>query len=120
MEIDGAEAPMALKFRELPYSVETGEAEMIAVDFVARGGGNASAIDSASKDARGQASQKAVGQVDKKGKAVDRESKAVEDSNILSSEDEERMRANHPPSSPSSSSPPNSIANTKRKKSSHP
>lgn len=91
MEIDGAEAPLDLKFRELPYSVETGEAEMISVDFVARGGGNATAIDSPAKDTKGQASQKAVGQVDKKGKAVDRESKAVDDSSILSSEDEERM-----------------------------
>ena len=92
MEIDGAEASLDLRFRELPYSVETGEAEMIGVDCVARGGGNATAIDSAAKDTGGQASQKTVGQVDKKGKAVDRESKAVDDSSILSSEDEERMR----------------------------
>lgn len=91
MEIDGAEAPLDLKFRELPYSVETGEAEMISVDFVARGGGNATAIDSAAKDTKGQASQKAIGQVDKKGKAVDKESKAVDDASILSPEDEERM-----------------------------
>ena len=96
MEIDGAEAPLDLKFREIPYSVETGEAEMIGVDFVARGGGNATAIDSAVKDSKGQASQKAVGQVDKKGKAVDRESKAVDDSSILSSEDEERTRVPFP------------------------
>lgn len=91
MEIDGAEAPLDLKFCELPYSVETGEAEMISVDFVARGGGNATAIDSAAKDTKGQASQKAIGQVDKKGKAVDKESKAVDDASILSPEDEERM-----------------------------
>ena len=94
MEIDGAEAPpLDLKFRELPYSVETEEAEMIGVDFVARGGGNATAIESAAKDKKGQASQKAVGQIDKKGKAVDRETKAVDDSSILSPEDEERMHA---------------------------
>ncbi|EJT78023.1 hypothetical protein GGTG_03126 [Gaeumannomyces tritici R3-111a-1] len=30
-----------IRFRELPYSVETGEAEMISMDFVARGGANA-------------------------------------------------------------------------------
>lgn len=96
MEIDGADAPLDLKFRELPYSVETGEAEMISVDFVARGGGNATAIDSAAKDTKGQASQKAVGQVDRKGKAVERESKAVDDSSILSSEDEERMQQPFP------------------------
>lgn len=34
-----------IRFRELPYSIETGEAEMISVDFVARGAGNATAIE---------------------------------------------------------------------------
>lgn len=41
MDIDGQEGRSDLLFRELAYSVETGEAEMIAMDFVARGGGNA-------------------------------------------------------------------------------
>lgn len=100
MEIDGgaSEAPLELRFRELPYGVETGEAEMISVDFVARGGGNATAIDGAGRGGQGaQASQKGVGQVDRKGKAVDRESgKAVDDASILSPEDEERMTPFHP------------------------
>ena len=96
MEIDGVEAPLDLRFRELPYSVETGEAEMISVDFVARGGGNATAVNGAAKDTKGQASQKTLGQVDKKGKAVDRESRAVDDASILSSEDEERMQISSP------------------------
>ncbi|PGH23447.1 hypothetical protein AJ80_02557 [Polytolypa hystricis UAMH7299] len=47
MQIDGQQPNLALRFRELPYSVETGEAEMISVDFVARGGGNATAISAA-------------------------------------------------------------------------
>lgn len=34
-----------IKFRELQYTVEAGDAEMISMDFVARGGGNATAID---------------------------------------------------------------------------
>ncbi|WEW56549.1 hypothetical protein PRK78_001995 [Emydomyces testavorans] len=46
MEIDGQVRQLTLRFRELPYSLETGEAEMISVDFVASGGGNATAIDS--------------------------------------------------------------------------
>ena len=95
MDIDGQEAQLDLKFRELPYSVETGEAEMISVDFVARGGGNATAVDGAVKQSsKEQASQKPVGQVDEKGKAVQKESKdakVVDDSSILSAEDEERM-----------------------------
>ncbi|KAF2086492.1 hypothetical protein K490DRAFT_74436 [Saccharata proteae CBS 121410] len=46
MEVDGtATANKSLRFRELTYSVETSEAEMIAVDFVAKGGGNATAVD---------------------------------------------------------------------------
>lgn len=94
MEIDGQDAPLDLKFRELPYSVETGEAEMISVDFVARGGGNATAVDTTvkkeKKDSKDQASQKPVGQVDEKGKAVQKDTKAVDDSSILSAEDEER------------------------------
>ena len=43
-EMKDGEPQLGLKFRELPYSVETGEAEMISVDFVARGGGNATAV----------------------------------------------------------------------------
>lgn len=44
MQIDGQESSLNIKFRELPYSIETGETEMISVDFVARGGGNATSV----------------------------------------------------------------------------
>ncbi|KAI0971511.1 COP9 signalosome-like protein subunit 6 [Xylaria arbuscula] len=44
-EMRDGEPPLRLKFRELPYSVETGEAEMISMDFVARGAGNAAAVE---------------------------------------------------------------------------
>ena len=90
MEIEGQEGQLELKFRELPYSVETGEAEMIGVDYIARGAGNATAVDGTAKNAvKSQASQAPVGTIDSKqlGKA---EGKAVEDSSILSAEDDER------------------------------
>jgi len=100
MEIDGQDARLGLKFKELSYSVETGEAEMISVDFVARGGGNATAVDgTAKKEGKEQASQKPVGQVDEKGKAVQKdtkETKVVDDSLILSAEDEERKSSANP------------------------
>ena len=35
----------SLRFQELPYTIETGEAEMISVDFVAKGGANAAAVE---------------------------------------------------------------------------
>ena len=44
-KMEDGESTLKLKFREIPYSVETGEAEMISMDFVARGGGNATAED---------------------------------------------------------------------------
>lgn len=103
MEIDGQDVPQELKFMELPYSVETGEAEMISVDFVARGGGNAAAADgTAKKDEKEQASQKSVGKVDEKGKAVQKdakETKVMDDSSVLSAEDEERKFSLIPKSS---------------------
>lgn len=89
MEGEGQEGQLELKFRELPYTVETGEAEMIGVDYVARNPGNATAIDSAAKDTnKNQASQTIVGTLDPKkvGKA---EAKAVEDPSVLSPEDDE-------------------------------
>ncbi|KAK5634460.1 hypothetical protein RRF57_010173 [Xylaria bambusicola] len=44
-EMRDGEPPLRLRFRELPYSVETGEAEMISMNFVARGAGNATAVE---------------------------------------------------------------------------
>ncbi|KAI0541257.1 COP9 signalosome-like protein subunit 6 [Xylaria digitata] len=44
-EMRDGDPPLRLRFRELPYSVETGEAEMISMDFVARGAGNATAVE---------------------------------------------------------------------------
>lgn len=45
MQVDGEEQALSIRFRELPYSIETGDAEMIGVDFVARGGGNATVVE---------------------------------------------------------------------------
>ncbi|TVY26197.1 COP9 signalosome complex subunit [Lachnellula hyalina] len=95
-EMKDDEPQLGLKFRELPYSVETGEAEMISVDFVARGGGNATAVDGTSKKATSQASTT----VDVNGKGKTRASKKSDSEgaetaaeaakqNILTREDEE-------------------------------
>lgn len=47
IEMKDPEAPaeMVLKFRELPYTTETGEAEMIAVQFIREGGASATVDD---------------------------------------------------------------------------
>ncbi|KAK2821798.1 hypothetical protein FQN49_007663 [Arthroderma sp. PD_2] len=44
MQGDDQQRDLKLKFRPVPYSIETGEAEMISVDSIATGGGNATAI----------------------------------------------------------------------------
>lgn len=95
MVIDGqGHSGLQARFRELPCSVETGEAEMISVDFVARGGGNATAIDSQSKDyGKGQALQTSVDedQLSKHaGKGKENGVPAQDDASYLSQEDDER------------------------------
>ncbi|KAJ5775335.1 uncharacterized protein N7511_000346 [Penicillium nucicola] len=42
MQVDGEEPVLNIKFRELPYSVETGEAEMIGIDTIVQGSTTAS------------------------------------------------------------------------------
>lgn len=89
MDIDGAVQPKTLKFRELVYSVETGEAEMIAMDFVARGGGNATAVVADSKKADAKKSPQ-EGKGKGKRKAESKEPEPIDESKVLTAEDEER------------------------------
>ncbi|KAI1210821.1 uncharacterized protein F4807DRAFT_420535 [Annulohypoxylon truncatum] len=91
-EMRDGDPPLKLKFRELPYSVETGEAEMISMDFVARGAGNATVVEkktsskpTAEADPKGKQPLKAgaAGNTDQ-GKSVDF---------VLEKEDEEMIAA---------------------------
>ena len=84
-EMKDGESQLGLKFKELPYSVETGEAEMISVDFVARGGGNATAVNSS------PAKAKPAEDVKGKGKTRSEKARAEEEpkKDALSREDEE-------------------------------
>ena len=105
MDIDGQDSQLDIRFRELPYSVETGEAEMISVDAVARGASNATAEDSTSTKKADRGSDKGKGkvpqrQVDEKGKATSKDTKAPDDSSFLSAEDEERKSPLPPPKYP--------------------
>jgi COP9 signalosome complex subunit 6 len=78
-----------MRFRELNFEVETGDAEMIGVDFVAKGGGNATAVpgaqagETSSNDKKGSKG---------KGKAKEGRDGAELDgavAHVLSREDEE-------------------------------
>ena len=88
-----------IKFRELTFEVETGEAEMIGVDFVATGGGNATAVPKAEVAPAMPLPSEAGSSKDKdkktkgKGKAKDQASDDAEPesstASVLSAEDEE-------------------------------
>lgn len=51
MQVDGDESTSTdIRFRSLPYTIETDETEMIAIDYVAKGAGNATAVIETSSD----------------------------------------------------------------------
>ena len=86
-EMKDEEQQLKLKFKELPFTVETGEAEMISVDFVARGGGNATAVNGTSKKVT---IVEGKGKGKGKEKSEDSETSKREESS-LSREDEEQL-----------------------------
>ncbi|KAI9758086.1 MAG: Peroxisomal membrane protein PAS20 [Chaenotheca gracillima] len=93
METDSTVGTQNLRFRELPYNIDTGEAEMIGVDFVARGGGNAALVNGSTESkAQSQSDGKQETGKGKKGKMVQENGLVEEENNKtvpLSPEDEE-------------------------------
>lgn len=67
MQIDGEERALNIRFRELPYSVETGEAEMIGVDTIAKGSGTAYWTETATQGSAAGTSKKAGDKNQKEG-----------------------------------------------------
>ncbi|GAB7360156.1 hypothetical protein MBLNU230_g7919t1 [Neophaeotheca triangularis] len=79
----------SMRFKELSFEVETAEAEMIGVDFVAKGGGNATAIPGTqSKAGKAEAGKTTKTPMKGKGKAKAEEEQDL-DTDALSSADEE-------------------------------
>lgn len=99
MDIDGAVQAKSTKFKELVYSIETGEAEMISVDFVARGGGNATAVEGsveaavpkAESSKTDEAAGKRLTRGKQKEKEKEKESKdaPIDESLVMTAEDDE-------------------------------
>ncbi|KAI1488206.1 COP9 signalosome complex subunit 6 [Biscogniauxia mediterranea] len=93
-EMRDGEPPLKLKFRELPYSVETGEAEMISMDFVARGAGNATAIEPREQKKTTAAAVDSDPKGKRRADVLDRVEKDFgAEEHILSREDEEMIAA---------------------------
>ncbi|KAL2820518.1 hypothetical protein BDW59DRAFT_113528 [Aspergillus cavernicola] len=79
MQVDGEEQSLNIRFRDLPYTVETGEAEMIGIDTVARTARNAAAIESSTT------TTSSTSQTDPK----KRKEKSTNNNDLLSPEEEE-------------------------------
>jgi len=95
MQIDG-EDTSGLRFRSIPYTIETDETEMIAVNYVAKGGGNAAAA--ADVDADAILSPEAKERADRKGKRradeppeAKKTANSTASANILNSEEEDQI-----------------------------
>jgi COP9 signalosome complex subunit 6 len=84
MQIDGEEPALNIRFRELPYSVETEEAEMIGVDTIAQTAGTASRSEIPTQGTSVTAGQK----------SADKEQKSSQAE--LTQEEEERMYHQRP------------------------
>jgi COP9 signalosome complex subunit 6 len=92
MQVDGDETA-DIKFRQLPYTIDTDETEMIAIDYVAKGAGSAAAVDESVPE------QKPEAPSDKKGKkrasptpeVAEGETNGVEDQQTLTLEEEDQI-----------------------------
>ena len=93
MDVDSGERNNALKYRPVRYTVETGEAEMISVDFVARGGGNATAVDTSFANVH-NADKKTTGKG--RAKETDTHGVAANEPSYLTAEEDERIVSPHP------------------------
>ncbi|KAI9731116.1 MAG: hypothetical protein M1818_007974 [Claussenomyces sp. TS43310] len=82
IDMTNDEPGIKVTYKEVPYTVETGDAEMIAVDFVAKGGGNATAVET-------PAASISVDTPPSKGKERAAETSQAEDQTVLTREDEE-------------------------------
>lgn len=85
---DGEDEPLKLRFKELSYTIESGEAEMIGVDFVAKGGGNATAVDESGLE-KNPAAQSHKGFHKKSAKSPEEKQSPLSEQNILSSTEQE-------------------------------
>ncbi|KAI5868539.1 hypothetical protein GGS23DRAFT_546103 [Durotheca rogersii] len=98
-EMRDGEPPLPLRFRELPYSVETDRAEMISIEYVARGPGNATLVQprEQKKAAAKPVASVSASAADPKGKRPAepeaREKGQEPDEHILSREEEETIAA---------------------------
>lgn len=95
-KMEDGDSTLRLKFREVPYSVETDETEMISMNYVASGGGNAAAGASASaaKDERPARSIESNGKGKRRlveSEIDEKKDEPLDDAAILTREEDEML-----------------------------
>ncbi|PNP38637.1 hypothetical protein TGAMA5MH_09363 [Trichoderma gamsii] len=95
-KMEDGENLLKLKFREVPYSVETDETEMISMNYVASGGGNAtaSAPASAAKDERPARSIESNGKGKRRlveSEVDEKKDELLDDAAVLTREEDEML-----------------------------
>ncbi|KAK0665108.1 hypothetical protein QBC41DRAFT_328274 [Cercophora samala] len=119
-EMKDSENPtnMVLRFRKLPYATETGEAEMIGMQFIREGGANASADDAQAetKHIAEQFEQK-IAVTDGKGKRRAVMASGSASKNPVSPSKGKGKQKEEPSSSPPQAEPPNPDINLTRSES---
>ncbi|EHK43440.1 uncharacterized protein TrAtP1_001303 [Trichoderma atroviride] len=95
-KMEDGDTLLKLKFREVPYSVETDETEMISMNYVASGGGNAaaSAPASAAKDERPARSIESNGKGKRRlveSEVDEKKDEPLDDATVLTREEDEML-----------------------------
>lgn len=93
MQVDGAED---LKFQPVPYTIETDETEMIAINYVAKGAGSAAAVNgvaqtsgSSTKDSANIGKSRAISKADNEN--ADEKPEAPQTSRVLTADEEDQV-----------------------------
>lgn len=93
-KMDDGEPTLKLRFRELPYSVETDETEMISMNYVAGAGGSAAAAAASAKEEKPARSVESNGKGKRRLIESEEEKKqAAQDDSILTPEEDEMIAA---------------------------
>ncbi|KAH6607732.1 cop9 signalosome subunit 6 [Trichoderma cornu-damae] len=95
-KMEDGDSSLKLKFREVPYSVETDETEMISMNYVASGGGNAAASAPAptSKEERPARSIESNGKGKRRlveSEVEEKKDVAVDEATVLTREEDEML-----------------------------
>lgn len=87
MQVDGAED---LKFQPVPYTIETDETEMIAINYVAKGAGSAAAVNGVAQTTASTKDTANIGKA-RASKSEEEKAEAPQSSRVLTPDEEDQV-----------------------------